>query len=162
YRGERSGDPRWHRRPAAGVSGRDRAAPSGARRGARAMTDTTWVEVSSAALRHNLAAIQARVAPAAVMAVVQGNAYGHGQREVADALRDVAEWFGVNALHEAQALRDHGHRAPVLILGAMHPEQAHAVVCGDFRQVIYDVVSLDALGAAAERNGRTARVHLKV
>jgi alanine racemase len=126
------------------------------------VTHTTWVELSRAALRHNLAAIKARVVPAAVMAVVKGNAYGHGQREVAEALRDTAEWFGVNALHEAQALRDDGHTVPILILGALHPEQVQAMVCGDFRQVIYDVASLELLGAAAERNGRMARVHLKV
>ena len=50
---------------------------------------TTWVEVERAALLHNARALKARVAPAAFMAVVKGNAYGHGLREVADALRAV-------------------------------------------------------------------------
>ena len=126
------------------------------------MTHTTWVEVDGAAIRHNLIEIQSRVAPAAVMAIVKGNAYGHGLREVAGALRGVAQWFGVNALHEAQTLRDEGHSTPILILGNMHPEQAHAVVSGDFHQAIYDIESLDALGAAAARDGRRARVHLKI
>jgi len=123
---------------------------------------TTWVELDAAALRDNLRTFQQRVAPAAVMAVVKGNAYGHGLAEVADVLRGEAAWFGVNALHEAEALRRDGHEARVLILGTMHPAQAGAIVRGGFSQAVYDHASLDALDQAATRAGTRARVHLKV
>jgi alanine racemase len=123
---------------------------------------TTWVEIDRDAILHNLRALKRRVAPAALMAVVKGNAYGHGLREVADIVRDEADWFGVNALYEAEALHGDGHERPVLILGALPPEQAQRVVCAGFRQVVYDDATAAALAAAAERVRLPARVHIKV
>jgi alanine racemase len=123
---------------------------------------TTWVEIDASALRHNLRTLRQRVTPARVMAVVKGNAYGHGLREVAAALRDEADWFGVNALHEAEVLRADGHDRPVVILGNMPPAQAEAVVRGGYRQIVYDQETVAALAAAARRQGTRARVHLTV
>jgi alanine racemase len=123
---------------------------------------TTWVEIDRAALVHNARALRSRVAPAALMAVVKGNAYGHGQREVADALRGEVDWFGVNSLAEAELLRAEGHAGPVLILGHTPPAGADAVVRGDFRQVVYDEAGVASLAAAAEQRGRSARVHLEI
>ena len=126
------------------------------------MTYTTWVEIDRAAVLHNLRVLRERVAPAQIMAVVKGNAYGHGLHEVASIVRDEADWFGVNALHEAEALRADGHVRPILILGHTPPEQAAAVVRGGFRQVIYDRDLMEALSCVAQDANRAARVHVKV
>lgn len=123
---------------------------------------TTWVEIDRAAILHNLRAFKQRVAPAGVMAIVKGNAYGHGLREVAAIVREEADWLGVNALHEAEALAADGHQRPVLILGNTTAEQARAVVCGGYRQVVYDAEMAAALGAAARGHGRRAQVHIKI
>lgn len=123
---------------------------------------TTWVEIDRAALVHNARALRSRVAPAALMAVVKGNAYGHGQREVTNALRGEVDWFGVNSLAEAELLRAEGHAGPVLILGHTPPVAADAVVRGGFRQVVYDEAGAASLAAAAERGGRVAPVHLEI
>lgn len=73
------------------------------------------VEVSAAALRHNLARIR-QVAPSSrVMAVVKANAYGHGLVQVAQCFADV-DAFGVARLPEALALRAAGVRQPVVLL----------------------------------------------
>lgn len=122
----------------------------------------TWVEIDRRALVHNARALRAWVAPAALMAVVKGNAYGHGQSEVTDALRGEADWFGVNSLAEAELLRDEGHDRPVLILGHTPPAGAAAVARGGFRQVVYDEAGVEALARAAERERRVARVHLEI
>ena len=126
------------------------------------MNHTTWVEIDRAALLHNARTLRKRVAPAAFLAVVKGNAYGHGLTGVADVLRDETDWFGVNALHEAEALRAAGHVRPLLIMGNTPPGCASAVVRGGFRQVVYDAESVTALAAAARAAGVPARVHLKV
>ncbi len=123
---------------------------------------TTWVELDRRALVHNARALRAWVAPAALMAVVKGNAYGHGQREVAEALRGEVDWFGVNSLAEAELLREDGHDGPVLILGHTPPRGADAVVRGGFRQVAYDEAGAVALADAAARAGRVARLHLEI
>ena len=52
------------------------------------MSHTTWVEIDRDALLHNARALRRLVGPAAFMAVVKGNAYGHGMVEVAHALHD--------------------------------------------------------------------------
>src|SRR4051812_167493 len=55
-----------------------------------------WAEIDPHALRHNLAAVRAALAPGVqVMAVVKANAYGHGVSHVVAALRGEAEMFGV-------------------------------------------------------------------
>ncbi|HEU4412613.1 MAG TPA: alanine racemase [Polyangiaceae bacterium] len=122
----------------------------------------TWVEIDRRAIAHNARALRAWVAPAALMAVVKGNAYGHGQREVAELLRGEVDWFGVNSLAEAELLRQDGHDRPTLILGHTPPAGAADVVRGGFRQVVYDEAGVEALAAAAAREGRVARVHLEV
>ncbi len=77
-----------------------------------------WAEVDRAALRHNARLAQERIGPeTALLAVVKANGYGHGIIEVAQALREQVELFGVANLHEAMELRTDGIRHPILILG---------------------------------------------
>lgn len=67
------------------------------------------------AVRSNVAALAALVAPAQTMAVVKANAYGHGATDVARAAQDAgAAWLGVADLEEALALRSAGITAPML------------------------------------------------
>ena len=79
------------------------------------MTHDVTVTVDTAALRHNVEVLRAAVAPAAVMAVVKANAYGHGAVECARAFVEAGvDWLGVADLTEAVALRRAGVEAPVL------------------------------------------------
>ena len=97
------------------------------------------------------------------MAVVKGDAYGHGLvRSARAALRGGATWLGVAQLAEAIALREAGLAVPVLSwLHAPGVDFATAV-----RQHIDIGVpaiwELDAVAAAARAVGETARVQLKV
>jgi alanine racemase len=50
------------------------------------------------------------------MAVLKGNAYGHGLVEVAKALNDLVPAFGVAILEEAIQLRNAGIKKPILVL----------------------------------------------
>ena len=73
----------------------------------------TVVEVSLARLAENFRAIQAAVAPAAVMPIVKANAYGHGLVPVARHLVALgARSLGVAFLEEAVALREAGVTVP--------------------------------------------------
>ena len=59
--------------------------------------------VDLGAITQNIAALRAHVAPAAVMAVVKANGYGHGAVPAARAaVRGGADWLGV--VHVAEAL----------------------------------------------------------
>ncbi len=126
------------------------------------MTHTTWIELDRAALLHNVRALRQRVAPAAFMAVVKGNAYGHDMAGVARTLHNEVDWFGVNSLDEANGLHAAGATRPVLILGATAPERLGEVVRAGFRQVLFEHDTGVRLANEAERVGMRARVHLKV
>jgi alanine racemase len=72
--------------------------------------------IDLAALRHNFAVAQ-RCAPGrSSFAVVKGNAYGHGVREVVTALHDDAAGFAVSTLTEAAEVRALHGTARILLL----------------------------------------------
>jgi alanine racemase len=123
---------------------------------------TTWVELDRAALLHNVRVLKRLIAPAKFMAVVKGNAYGHGMVEIATTIAPYVDWFGVNSLDEAEGLRAANIGQPVLIMGATPPERLPGVVRGGFRQVVYDRAGAEALAAVAARLGAHAIVHLEV
>jgi alanine racemase len=115
------------------------------------------------AVRRNVRAIAAQVAPAAVMAVVKADAYGHGAVPVARAALDAgAGWLGVADLHEAIALREAGIGAP--ILAWLHDPDARfaPAVEHDVDLGISSAAQLDAVADAAASVGRVANVHLKL
>ena len=97
------------------------------------------------------------------MAVVKADGFGHDATAVAHtALANGASWFGVTSVDEAFALRESGIRAPVL--SWLNP------VSTDFEEAVRQRIDvaiptfahLSALGTAAARVGRPARVHLHI
>jgi alanine racemase len=65
----------------------------------------TWVEIDLDAIRYNLGVVRRKVGPEpGIIAVVKANAYGHGMREVAEALASEAALFGVANIEEARGL----------------------------------------------------------
>ena len=115
------------------------------------------------AVRRNLRTIGERVAPAAVMAVVKADAYGHGAVPVARAaLEGGAGWLGVADLHEALALRAAGIDAPVLAW--LHDPDARFAdaIERDVDLGVSSVAQLEAMADAAASVDRTANVHLKL
>ncbi|MFQ5983777.1 MAG: alanine racemase [Woeseiaceae bacterium] len=97
------------------------------------------------ALRHNLQVIRKQAPGARVMAVIKGNAYGHGMVEVAQALSAV-DSLAVARLCEAQALREAGIDTPVVILeGALETDQLDAAVGSGFEIVVHSDEQLEML-----------------
>ena len=118
--------------------------------------------VELGAITRNIAAVRAHVAPAAVMAVVKANGYGHGAVPAARAaIAGGADWLGVVHVAEALELRKAGLEEPILCLMAV-PEHDHAAAIA--AEVDLSAGSADLvrrLAAAAAVAGRPARVHLK-
>jgi alanine racemase len=121
------------------------------------------VRIDLDAIRSNVALLKKVATPASVMAVVKGDAYGHGMLPVARAALDAgATWLGVCTLDEALELRRAGVTAPVLAWLLVPGLPLHLAVEAD---VDLSAASLDLLAeivAASRRVGRPARVHLKV
>jgi alanine racemase len=120
-----------------------------------------WAEIDLAALRHNVAAARAQLAPGVkVMAVVKANAYGHGLRRVAEALAGHAEMFGVANVTEAEELRCYVDRMPIFILGPALPDERARIASARFIPAISTVEEARAYAALA--GPEPLPVHLKL
>jgi alanine racemase len=123
-----------------------------------------WVEVDLAALRHNVRLLRELAAPAAVMAVVKADAYGHGAVPVARAAREAgAAWLGVALVEEGVALRDAGIDAPIMVLSEPPLDAAPAVIANRLTPVVYTQAGIESLAKAATASGSgPLAVHVKV
>ncbi len=124
-----------------------------------------WSEVDLDAVHHNVAALRAVAAPAALLAVVKANGYGHGAVPVARAALDAgATWLGVARVEEGEQLRDAGIGAPTMLLSEPSPRVVARVVAADLTPVVYTEAGIDALAKSVADSGRSAAldVHLKV
>jgi alanine racemase len=124
-----------------------------------------WSEVDLDAIRANVASLRAVAAPAALLAVVKANGYGHGAVPVARVALDAgASWLGVARVDEGEQLRDAGIAAPIMLLSEPAPRVAARVVAAELTPVVYTDAGIDALAKAVADSGRDTplNVHLKV
>jgi len=111
--------------------------------------DRCWAEVDREALRYNAKVARQRVVPEVeILAVVKANGYGHGMVQVAHAVRDEVQLFGVANLHEAEELRGNGVAHPILILGPALPDERTEISEQGF---IASVSSFDEARAFADK-----------
>ncbi len=120
----------------------------------------SWIEVDLDAVRANVAAISATVAPAEVCAVVKADGYGHGDVPVAEAaLQAGATRLAVALASEGIGLREAGIDAPVLLLSEPLLEDVPEVVRWRLTPTVYHPTLLEAFVAAAPPG---YPVHVKV
>ncbi|WP_281346939.1 alanine racemase [Weissella coleopterorum] len=107
---------------------------------------SAWIEVSQAAVAHNIKMVKEISGAKRFMAILKANAYGHGMPQMVEAARNGgADAFGVATLDEAIWLRHFGVQEPVLVLGIIEPEQ---VQLARQHQIIVPVANLAWLNAA--------------
>jgi len=115
--------------------------------------------VNVAAIERNVARLRRELREgAALCAVVKADGYGHGAAPAAHAaLAGGATWLAVATAREATQLRAHGIDAPLLVLGALSPEELDGALAARA-----DVVAWreDFVAAVAARGG--GRVHVKL
>ena len=88
------------------------------------MAHRAIASINLAAIERNTALIDRASGSATVCAVVKANGYGHGMAESARAaLAGGARWLAVATAGEAAALRAGGFDVPILVMGALTPEE---------------------------------------
>ena len=116
------------------------------------------------AIRHNLKQVRNKLHRGTrLMAIIKADAYGHGAVPIARALDE--EWidaYGVAIIEEAIELRRAGITKPILILGYTPKEQYHLVVAYDVMQTVFQYEMAEALSVEALRQGKTAKIHIKI
>ncbi|MEU8524176.1 MULTISPECIES: alanine racemase [Streptomyces] len=121
-------------------------------------------EIDLGALRANVRALRARVAPhSQVMAVVKADAYGHGAVPCARAALEAgATWLGTATPHEALALRAAGIADARILCWLWTPgDPWDQGIEADLDMTVSGTWALDEVREAARRVGRPARIQLK-
>ncbi len=124
----------------------------------------SWVEISRQALTHNVKRFKEHIGrEVKLAAVLKANAYGHGMIEAARvALEAGAEWIAVNTVDEAALLREAGVRAPILCLAYVPLSSLETAVDLDVRLTVFNLETVERLGAVTARLERPARLHIKI
>jgi len=124
--------------------------------------------VDLGAIRDNVGSLLRHASPSAgsgaqVLAVVKADGYGHGLVPAARAaLAGGATWLGTAQLAEALALRAAGISSRILTWLYAPGAPLADLLRADVDVAVSASWALDAVLAAAQETGRTARIHLKV
>lgn len=119
--------------------------------------------IDLAALTHNFREVSRRTGSRKILAVVKAQAYGHGAVPVSRCLAEAgADMLGVALVEEGRELREAGISTPLLIMGAVFPDQAEEIVRLDLITTLTSLQVAQSLSKAARKKGRTAAVHIKV
>jgi alanine racemase len=115
------------------------------------------------ALTHNFREVHRRAQRRKILAVVKAQAYGHGAVRIAKHLLGLgADILGVALLEEGRELREAGIDAPILVMGAVVPSQAKALVGLRLTPVVYTPAVARALSNAAIALKTQIPVHVKI
>ena len=121
------------------------------------------VVVDVDALASNIALLKKAATPADFLAVVKGDAYGHGLIPVAKVAQHCGvSWFGVAQLGEALALRRNGIEGRVLSWLHAPGSDFAAAIAADIDLGCPSVEELALIVAASRAVGKPARIHLKL
>ncbi|WP_284974319.1 alanine racemase [Arthrobacter sp. efr-133-TYG-104] len=124
------------------------------------------VKVDLSAISDNIRVLKERTGAPHFMAVVKGNAYGHGLVEVArTAVDSGADWLGTAQLSEAIALRKAGIEVPILswlYLASQTSATIREALEYGIDVSLGSVRQLEVLAGIARGLGRPAVVHLEL
>ncbi|MGG5254728.1 alanine racemase [Neobacillus sp. SM06] len=123
----------------------------------------TWAEVDLDCIAENISSVKNLLPPdAEIIAVVKANAYGHGDKQVSEtALQAGASYLAVAFMDEAIALRNKGIKAPILVLGATRPADAHLAVELKITLTVFQSEWIKEAKAILEEDEQLA-VHVKL
>lgn len=99
-----------------------------------------WIELDGAALRYNVAALQAELPETCrLMPAVKAEAYGHGAVLISRELNQIGiQSFCVASAAEGVELRKHKIKGEILVLGYTHPEEFHLLQQYHLTQTVID------------------------
>lgn len=123
----------------------------------------TYAQVDLTAICHNIDAVLQKIPHGVkLLVVIKADAYGHGAVEVAKALRDRCDFFGVASVAEGVELRNAGIDKPILVLGYADEHDFRDAVTYAIRPSIFTLQQAQALSDEAVRQGKIAAFHIAV
>ena len=127
------------------------------------ITPNTWVEIDRTALLANIQTCRTSVGPRCrLLALVKGNAYGHGLLESARVLLEAGvDVLGVEAIGEAVALRVSGIDCPILVIGPIPAANLPFLLSHRITPLLVSLEQVHSVGALTHQHGCELEVHLK-
>ncbi|RMA84365.1 alanine racemase [Priestia megaterium] len=123
----------------------------------------TWAEIDVEAIFQNVNHVRELIpGHKTLMAVVKANAYGHGDKEVAEiALQAGADMLAVAFLDEAIALRKKGIKESILVLGAVPTSYIQTALEWEVTVTAYSKAWIEEAASFLGENSRL-HMHLKI
>lgn len=122
-----------------------------------------YAEINLDNFRHNFREIKRLAEGKKVFGVIKADGYGHGAVELAKVLEEEnADYFAVAVVSEALELRRNGFKEPILVLGYTPKEFVKELVENDITQSIFSYDLAKAISNEAERQQKTAKIHIKL
>jgi len=119
--------------------------------------------VNVAAIERNCARLARAAAPAALCAVVKADGYGHGAVPAARAAQAAgAAWLAVATAAEAADLRAARLEGPLLVLGALSPEELDVALGAGADVACWRPAAAEAIAGRAAELGLQPGVHVKL
>jgi alanine racemase len=127
------------------------------------ITPNTWVEIDRAALLANACACRQLIGPhRRLLALVKGNAYGHGLLETSTVLLAAGiDMLGIEAVGEAVTLRTGGVTGPILLVGPIPPANMSLLLSHQLTPLLGSPEQVQMLGEFTRQAACGLDVHLK-
>ncbi len=117
------------------------------------------IDINAEAVRHNYRQFVRIAGDRHVAPVLKANAYGHGLKQVYDALiSEKPPWLSINYVTEASALRSFGFKGRILVVGPAVVRDIEAAALLDAELILGNFTVVNAWTSAAKRG----RVHVKI
>ena len=129
------------------------------------MVHNSYLEIDLNVLKSNVEKIRKGIGEKVdIIAVVKGNAYGMGIKEIAQHLDTDCgiETFGVATATEGIDLRDAGVKKEILVMGGVPYHNIAAMIEYDMQSAAYDMKYLELLNEEAKKAGKITQVHIKI
>src|SRR5690554_246215 len=129
------------------------------------MKATSYIDLSSSAVKKNIAYLRKRIGPETLfLSVIKGNAYGHGIEEYLSlAEKCGVENFAVFDAQEAEAaLYVKKPNTRVVIMGMIDDTELEWAIENDLSFYVFEIDRLEAAVKAAERVKKKAKIHLEL
>lgn len=130
----------------------------------RKLTQRTQAVIDLRALEHNIQNVRNRLPGGVqIMAVLKGDAYGHGAVGIYPTLKKCGvERYAVATWEEGAALRNAGATEPILLLGDTCDGQLENVIKFGLMPTIFSLDTAEKLDLLARWSGVVQDVHIKI
>ena len=117
------------------------------------------------AVKNNMEQMKKNIAPdSRIIAVVKTDGYGHGAVPLARMFEqmDYIWGYAIATVDEAVFLRNAGITKPILLLGAVFPDQYRTLIDHEIRMNLYSAEIAEEIARCAEEMGKKAYAHVKI